>query len=61
MALCFPYVLGKDEAVRANYICRPIGHLAVADYELYLVILLCMGAVILSALVCIWVILSTRA
>jgi hypothetical protein len=28
-----------------------------ADYELYLIVLLCMGAVILSALVCIWWIL----
>ena len=40
MALYFPYVLGKDEAVRANYICRPIGHLTVANYELYLIVLL---------------------
>ena len=30
-----------------------------ANYELYLIVLLFMGAVILSAFVCIWVILST--
>jgi len=30
-----------------------------ADYELYLIVLLCMGAIILSASVCIWMILST--
>ena len=30
-----------------------------ASYELYLILVLCMGAVILSALACIWMILST--